>query len=101
MGIKVGIDLGTTFSAVAMMDEKRGSLLLSPILLEKESPLRLFSLPKMMKSSLEQKQRKHLNLVNLAAHRYLSEAWAARIYTAPSTENDIQRKIFQPFFFDI
>ena len=24
MGIKVGIDLGTTFSAVAMMDEKKG-----------------------------------------------------------------------------
>lgn len=23
MGIKVGIDLGTTFSAVAMMDEKK------------------------------------------------------------------------------
>ena len=30
MGIKVGIDLGTTFSAVAMMDEKRGQPVIIP-----------------------------------------------------------------------
>lgn len=30
MGIKVGIDLGTTFSAVAMMDEKKGQPVIIP-----------------------------------------------------------------------
>lgn len=30
MGIKVGIDLGTTFSAVAVMDEKKGQPVIIP-----------------------------------------------------------------------
>ena len=30
MGIKIGIDLGTTFSAVAMMDERKGQPVIIP-----------------------------------------------------------------------